>query len=592
MLIKSVFLPELSQKIKICQAESKKELLDELSSLTSSISESSYKAWSLDTFIVKINQVFDLAIDGNNNSQKINELKDILHAAVIKVNPLLAAENLYISDANNITLCKTSIKLIDCPTWQSPAESSDLMVNDINNYFKIVENARALDHEILTEQWDLFPNLHIAIRKFDKRSKVPLLYGHNPSSQRDIEYTVIATCIDNFQQLFNWVSRDQAALQIPNDKVLDSLYELSVKHNPFLHIQLKDLKKLQQDYKLKKEGSSEKPQVQETTNRKSLKSVPKKEIIVLEEALLREIFGQDEAIVAVSRAIKRAYNGFKRPRLPIGSFFFYGPTSTGKTEVARVIAKYLTKSPLGLIKIPCNTLQASHTMHTLIGSPPGYVGYEEKGLLEKGLETSKFKVILFDEIEKAHPKLFDLVLEMLEEGEILMSNGNRVDVSQCLILFTSNLGQDEANKALNKAGFVSPNGNEGLKEQTLKIEFNKIVKDKLKPEFLARLNGTFYFKPLSMEVLGKIAEITLKECLSLIKNKNIKISYGDTFIPQMLKTIQIKEKNIHARHIKNFIDLEVMTVLGNKLMEFTKGQEQSKIELKLDISEKTGIVII
>jgi ATP-dependent Clp protease ATP-binding subunit ClpC len=231
-------------------------------------------------------------------------------------------------------------------------------------------------------------------------------------------------------------------------------------------------------------------------------------------------------------------------------------------------------------------------MHTLIGSPPGYVGYEEKGLLEKGLESSKFKVILFDEIEKAHSKLFDLVLEMLEEGEILMSNGNRVDVSECIRLFTSNLGQEEANKALNKAGFVSMTETGALREQTLKTEFNKIIKDKLKPEFLARLNGIFYFKPLSTELLEKISAITLKECLSLVKNKNIKITYSQDINKKIIQTVRLKEKNLHARHIKNFIDLEIMTSLGDKIMDLTKDQTQDKVEIELNIDDDGKVLLI
>lgn len=588
MIIKSVFVKEISQRIRILQAQQKKDIAEELAGLTTSVTLLSYKAWVIESFILGINKIFGSILEktgGNANS--LIPIKDALFEAVLKINPLLDPENLYISSSNTITLTKQPVKLTECETWKFKEENSNLFAFNIEDYYKITENARKHDHYTEVVSWDLVPDTHVTVRQYQKKLKTELMQGFSPKSEDEVKYFVVVSCIDNIQSLFQYLAYVTQEINLPYEKILNSLYDLALEHNPFLKkIKVRDFTKVNSNVRYYKEGTQE--QVEDKRARKSLLEIPKREIVNLFDNISSKVFGQDEAIRAICNSVRKAYNGLKNPKTPIGSFFLYGPTSTGKTELAKVVAKALTRSPQGLVKISCNTLTSSHNVHTLIGAPPGYVGFEEKGLLANALEKNQFKVILFDEVEKAHPKLFDIVLEMLEEGEIMMADGEIVNVSQCLILFTSNMGQEEANNALNPTGFISGTSEEE-KDEIQKDLFLKTLTEKLKPEFRARIAGMYYFPRLQETDLIRIASAKLSDYVKLLARKKIQVSFGRNIPEFVVKKCRDSNTRCHARDVRNFIDMFIVEKLGDFILQnLDKGKKSDRsIEVRLEDKELT-----
>lgn len=566
MKICSVFIKDLSLRVKLIQSESKKDIQDELSSLSSNLTENEYTSWVIDTYVVGVNRIYQAVVDGANGDPGfIVKCRDSLYKEILKLNPLLNPSEIYITQSNTLSLNKDKIRLIDCPSWKSDLGQNSFLVFNITEYTKIVEQARGLDHHVEMDSWELIPDLLIGVRKFNKSLKTNLLHGHNPQTEDEIKFFITCVCIDNFHELYQFISSDPTTSTIPFNKIVYSLYEIAVRHNDFLRVKPKDFEKVNKNFKVFKAGTSEEAQQEkDRQSRKSLTNVPKKEVLSLEANILKEIFGQDGAVKGVVSAIKRAYAGIKNPKTPIGAFFFYGGTSTGKTELAKVIAKLLTKSNSGLVKIACNTLVSSHNVHTLIGAPPGYVGYEDESILKKALSNNNFKVLLFDEIEKAHPKLLDMLLDVLEEGELLLANGEILSLANCLLIFTSNIGQQEANKALKETGFSTTSGQDV--DSTNKIQellYEKELKQKLKPEFLARLNGKYYFSNLKEADFLKLANFMLNSYQKHLSKKNLNISFHSDVATWVVESCKKFGKGFHARTIRNFIEMEVLEKLGD-----------------------------
>ena len=215
----------------------------------------------------------------------------------------------------------------------------------------------------------------------------------------------------------------------------------------------------------------------------------------LAQRLGARIFGQDRAIEAVVRAVRRAAAGLERPRGPLASLLLVGPTGTGKTELARELAQELGgEGPNGLLRIDCGELGQRHETSRLIGAPPGYVGFEDGGLLTEGLRQGRRPVVLFDEIEKAHPRLYDLLLSVLEEGELVDGKGRRVSFGDSIVLLTSNAGARESAEAARAMGFA-PQA-EGLADGARREIAGRALEQRFPPEFLGRLDEVIHFRSL------------------------------------------------------------------------------------------------
>jgi ATP-dependent Clp protease ATP-binding subunit ClpC len=243
----------------------------------------------------------------------------------------------------------------------------------------------------------------------------------------------------------------------------------------------------------------------------------------MEEFLHRRIVGQEEAISAVCRAIRRSRAGLKDARKPIGSFIFLGPTGVGKTELARALAEFLFNSDDALIRIDMSEYQEKFTSSRLFGAPPGYVGYEEGGQLTEKVRRRPYSVILFDEIEKAHPDIFNVMLQVLDDGVLTDSLGRKVDFKNTVVIMTSNLGTKLIQKGV-ALGFQQA---EAEQNRRIKDEVLAELRRTFSPEFLNRVDEVVVFHPLEEEHLVRIVDILLKELNARLLEKGVQLEVTD-----------------------------------------------------------------
>jgi len=243
----------------------------------------------------------------------------------------------------------------------------------------------------------------------------------------------------------------------------------------------------------------------------------REKLLRMEEELRKRVVGQDEAIRVVSDAVRRARAGLQDPHRPIGSFIFLGTTGVGKTELARALAEFLFNDENALIRIDMSEYQERHTVSRLIGAPPGYVGYEEGGQLTEAVRRRPYSVVLFDEIEKAHPEVFNVLLQGLDDGRLTDAKGRTVNFKNTIIIMTSNLGSHLILQKMEQfGGELTEEQFEALREQLMGL-----LKQHLRPEFLNRIDEIIVFRPLSEEHLKRIVELHIQSLSQRLAERSI-----------------------------------------------------------------------
>ncbi|GBE74094.1 ATP-dependent Clp protease ATPase subunit [Microcystis aeruginosa NIES-87] len=252
-------------------------------------------------------------------------------------------------------------------------------------------------------------------------------------------------------------------------------------------------------------------------------------LLNLESQLHERIIGQQEAVNAVSRAIRRARVNLKNPNRPIASFIFAGPTGVGKTELTKALAKLLFGSESSMIRLDMSEFMESHTVSKLIGAPPGYIGYNEGGQLTEAVRRQPYRVVLFDEIEKAHPDVFNLLLQLLEDGRLTDSQGRRVDFKNTLIIMTSNIGSKVIEKGGNSLGFEIADDFAQSRYQQISNRVTEELKQYFRPEFLNRLDEIIVFRQLTREEVTQIADILIADLAKQLTEKGISVEVTAAF---------------------------------------------------------------
>lgn len=301
----------------------------------------------------------------------------------------------------------------------------------------------------------------------------------------------------------------------------------------------------------------------------------KERLVHLEEILHKRVVGQNEAVEAVAKAIRRSRVGLQDGKRPIGSFLFMGQTGVGKTELCKAIAEAMFDDENNIVRIDMSEFMESHSVSKLIGSPPGYVGYDEGGQLTEAVRRKPYSVVLFDEIEKAHPDIFNALLQILDDGRLTDGQGRTVSFKNTIIIMTSNLGAKEVKEHRSQLGF-------GYHEEEEEIDSKKIymdaLKQKFKPELINRIDVICIFDPLSQDDLVKIAKILINNINKRLKEKNLSLKITE----DALEFIVEKGSNIEygARPLKRYIQQEVEDQIAEKIL---LGQLENKGEIIIDV---------
>ena len=295
----------------------------------------------------------------------------------------------------------------------------------------------------------------------------------------------------------------------------------------------------------------------------------KQKLIRLEEEIHKRLIGQDEAVVAVSNAIRRSRSGLSDPQRPLGSFIFLGPTGVGKTELAKSLAYVLFDNEQNVVRIDMSEYQERHTVSRLIGAPPGYIGYEEGGQLTEQIRRKPYSVVLFDEIEKAHADVFNVLLQVLDDGRLTDSQGRVVGFKNTIIIMTSNVGSQiilEYQLRLSLEG-----GNREAYYEQVKEKAFELLKEQFKPEFLNRIDEIVVFNPLRADELAKIVDIQLQRVKQRLEEKKLKLQLTDD-AKEYLTRIGYDPK-FGARPLKRLIQKELENALAKELLagEFIEG---------------------
>ncbi|HYN31845.1 MAG TPA: AAA family ATPase, partial [Ilumatobacteraceae bacterium] len=291
-------------------------------------------------------------------------------------------------------------------------------------------------------------------------------------------------------------------------------------------------------------------------------------LLKMEENLHKRIIGQESAVAAVSQSIRRTRAGLKDPKRPSGSFIFLGPTGVGKTELAKTLTEFLFGDDSALITLDMSEYMEKHTVSRLVGSPPGYVGYEEGGQLTEAVRRKPFSVVLFDEIEKAHPDVFNTLLQILEEGRLTDSQGRSVDFRNTVLIMTSNLGTQDLRKA--NVGFTSDDS--AMSYERMKEKVNESLKNHFRPEFLNRIDEVIVFHELTRDEVLQTVDLLTKRLVGQLEGQGLGIE-----IKQSAKELLAElgyDPQLGARPMRRAIQRHIEDALSEKILykEYAAGE--------------------
>ncbi|MBQ7862581.1 MAG: AAA family ATPase, partial [Clostridia bacterium] len=302
----------------------------------------------------------------------------------------------------------------------------------------------------------------------------------------------------------------------------------------------------------------------------------REKLLGLEEIIHKRVIGQDEAVLKVSEAILRSRAGIKDPRRPIGSFLFLGPTGVGKTELAKALAEALFDDEKSMVRIDMSEYMEKYSVSRLIGAPPGYVGYDEGGQLTEAVRRKPYAVILFDEVEKAHPDVFNVLLQVLDDGRITDSQGRTVDFKNTVIILTSNLGSGAILDGINANGEINEEARQTVYE---------LLKRNFRPEFLNRLDEIVFYKPLTKENIHGIVDLLIADLNKRLKDKQVNVKVSDNAKQFIIDSAY--DPTYGARPLKRFIQSKIETLLARAIIG---GNVEPETTLEIDC-ENSALVI-
>jgi len=296
-------------------------------------------------------------------------------------------------------------------------------------------------------------------------------------------------------------------------------------------------------------------------------------LVSMEDRMHHRVIGQEEAIEAVSNTIRRARAGLQDPNRPLGSFLFLGPTGVGKTELAKALAEFLFDNEQAIVRIDMSEFMEKHSVSRLIGAPPGYVGYEEGGYLTEAIRRKPYSIVLMDEIEKAHPEVFNVLLQVLDDGRLTDGQGRTVDFKNSVIIMTSNIGSQWITDLA------------GKDYDEMKRRVMETLTSHFKPEFLNRIDEMIIFRSLTVEDIKKIADLQLSYLAKRVEERGIELTYTEKVKSMIAK--EGYDPIYGARPLKRLIQKKLQDALALKIL---KGEVKEGDKVKLDADAKGNVV--
>ena len=505
----------------------------------------------------------------------LKEKYEVYHGVHILDEAIVAAVNLSVRYITNRFLPDKAVDLID--------EAASSLRIALENKPPELEEAHRLSFRLKIEQEALSKELGLENKKGDKETKDRLkaIEGELASiSERSKELELKWQTEKNLLQEIAGKKKELEALRLEGDNAeyrsdLVKAAEIRYGRIPTVTKELESamgrLRKLQKSRRILKEEITASDVVSVVARwtgipLERLKEEEVEKLIRMEDELQKRVVGQDEAIKKIADSIRRARAGISDPNRPIGSFIFLGPTGVGKTELTKALAEFMFNDEKALIKVDMSEYMERHSVSKLIGSPPGYVGYEESGQLTEAVRHRPYAVVLFDEIEKAHPEIFNILLQVLDEGKLTDSKGRVVNFKNAVIVLTSNIGSQFINK-MEQIGFVS--GGDARKDyEKTKEKVLDSLKEHFRPEFLNRMDEIIVFDVLSQEALETIVKLQLKIIEARVLEKDVTITFAPELVGYLAKDGYTPEYG--ARPMKRLIQSKIlnpiaMLLIGNKI---------------------------
>lgn len=486
----------------------------------------------------------------------LKERYEVYHGVKIADNALIAAATLshrYISDR---FLPDKAIDLIDeaCAMIKTEMESMPTELDEVSRKIMQLE----IEETALGKEKDEISKKRLADIQKEKAELKAKFDGMKAKWENEKQ------AIGKVQKLREEIEHINAQIEQAERKYeLNKAAELKYGKLPELQKQLAEEEQMAE--KSKEEGLLRNKVTEEEITRiiskwtgipvSKLMEGEREKILHLDEILHKRVIGQDEAVEKVSEAIMRSRAGIGDPRKPIGSFMFLGPTGVGKTELAKSLAEALFDDEHNIVRIDMSEYMEKYSVSRLIGAPPGYIGYEEGGQLTEAVRRKPYSVVLFDEIEKAHPDVFNILLQVLDDGRITDSQGRTVDFKNTIIILTSNLGSDYILEGIKENGEIS---------EEAKQKVSELLKRSFRPEFLNRLDEIVFYKPLRKNEISKILELLIKDLEKRLDDKHIKLE-----LTQFAKDYLIDngyDEVYGARPLKRFVQKKLETLIARKIL--------------------------
>ena len=486
----------------------------------------------------------------------LKERYEVFHGVKISDNSLIAAATLshrYISDR---FLPDKAIDLVDeaCSLIKTEMKSMPTELDEVSRKIMQLE----IEETALAKETDEISKKRLADIKSEK-------------SELKTKFDAMKAKWENEKEAISKVQKLREEIEKVNSQIeqAERNYELNkaaeLKYGKLPELQ-KELEKEEEESEKKKESGLLRNKVTEDEIAKIISrwtGIPvaklmegeREKILNLKDILHKRVIGQDEAVEDVSEAIMRSRAGISDPRKPIGSFLFLGPTGVGKTELAKTLAEALFDDEHNIIRIDMSEYMEKYSVSRLIGAPPGYVGYEEGGQLTEAVRRKPYSVVLFDEIEKAHPDVFNILLQVLDDGRITDSQGRTVDFKNTIIILTSNLGSDFILEGITGDGEIS---------EDAKSKVNDLLKRSFRPEFLNRLDEIVFYKPLQKAQISKILDLLIKDIENRLEDKNISLELTENAKNYLINNGY--DEVYGARPLKRFVTKKLETLIAENIL--------------------------